>query len=233
MGFIGRGEILIDGRAIPVALRRSERARRLLIRLDLQNGGIELVLPGDASPAKGFRFLEQHTGWIAARLAALPPRIAFSPGTEVPILGRLRRICHHPEDRAGVRLVHDEIRVSGAAEHVGRRVKDWLKATARRELASRARAAAAAVGRVPTRITVRDTVSRWGSCSSSGALSFSWRLILAPEAVLDYVVAHEVAHLKEMHHGPRFWALVGLLVPDPAAARTWLRQEGASLHRYG
>ena len=118
-------------------------------------------------------------------------------------------------------------------EPIARRVRDHLARLAARELARRARLQAATIGRKVTRITVRDTKSRWGSCSAAGSLSFSWRLIMAPEPVLDYVVAHEVAHLIEMNHGPRFWRLVRTMVADPAAQRAWLKRHRAELLSYG
>lgn len=218
---------------MPLVLRRSKRARRMLLKLDLQSGGVELVLPTRASPAQGLRFAEQQIAWIARRLAALPPRIPFADGADVPLLGVPCRIRHRPDSRGTVWRQDGEIHVAGAAEHVNRRVRDWIKAEARDTISQRARAAAARLGKPVARVTIRDTDSRWGSCSAAGALSFSWRLLLAPETVLDYVVAHEAAHLVEMNHGRRFWALVGLLTADVEAPRAWLRRHGAALHRYG
>ena len=126
-----------------------------------------------------------------------------------------------------------EIRVRGDPAHVERRVRDHLMAMAHSEFARRARLVAARIGRNVTRVAVRDTKSRWGSCSGRGNLSFSWRLIFAPEPVIDYVVAHEVAHLAEMNHGPRFWRLVRTLVPDCAMPRAWLKRHRGQLFSYG
>ncbi len=130
-------------------------------------------------------------------------------------------------------IVDGEIRVRGGPEPVARRVRDHLARLAGQELTRRARLHAATIGRKVTRITVRDTKSRWGSCSAAGSLSFSWRLIMAPEPVLDYVVAHEVAHLIEMNHGPRFWKLVRTMVVDPDSQRAWLKRHRAELLSYG
>ncbi len=126
-----------------------------------------------------------------------------------------------------------EIWVSGRAEHAPRRLIDFLKAEARKLFEIRALEFGAHLGVAPARIAVRDTASRWGSCSSARSLSFSWRLILAPDFVLDYVVAHEVAHLREMNHGPRFWAHVKTLVGEPGPPQRWLRTNGRDLQRYG
>ncbi|MFP4003729.1 MAG: M48 family metallopeptidase, partial [Alphaproteobacteria bacterium] len=144
-------------------------------------------------------------------------------------------IRHRPEARRGVWLNAETgaLCVSGGAKHVERRVADWLRREARIDLCARVWLHAAAIGERPSRITVRDTKSRWGSCSQEGALSFSWRLILAPPGVLDYVAAHETAHLKYMNHGPRFQALLRRLAPDTERHEGWLREQGPDLHRYG
>lgn len=122
--------------------------------------------------------------------------------------------------------------VSGGEAHGSRRLSDWLRAEAKADLSARVAHHAANLGVQPKRISIRDQSSRWGSCSTTGTISFSWRLIFAPSYVLDYVAAHEVAHLREMNHGPRFWRLVRDTVPDVQKARNWLRQKGAELHRF-
>lgn len=223
-------------REVPLRVRQSERARRITLRIDAAAESLELVLPKRVSLAAGLRFLESRRGWVAANLAEMPARVVFADGAIVPVLGIPHHIRHLGERSPGVRAVAieaGEIRVVGAPPHVARRVRDHLIALARQELGRRARALAARIDRRVTRITVRDTTSRWGSCSASGALAFSWRLVLAPEAVLDYVVAHEVAHLVEMNHGPRFWRLVDTLAPESAAQRDWLSRNRARLLRYG
>lgn len=226
-------EIALAGRRVPLKLRRSKRARRMLLKLDIGSGGVELVLPPRATEAQAWHFLDQSTGWLSQHLPSLSPPVPFTDGAEIPLLGREYRIRWIAERRAAVRRVGGEILVGGAIEHLNRRVLDWLKAEAKREIQARVEILAARVGKRPARITLRDTKSRWGSCSSGGTLSFSWRLILAPEPVLDYVVAHEVAHLVEMNHGPRFWRLVSSLARQADEAREWLRTLGPALHRYG
>jgi predicted metal-dependent hydrolase len=152
----------------------------------------------------------------------------------VPVLGVVHRIRRdHDRAAAPVRIVDGEILVRGDPAHLARRVRDHLIALAGAEIASRARRLAAQIGRDVARVTLRDTRSRWGSCSARGNLSFSWRLIFAPEPVLDYVVAHEVAHLVEMNHGQRFWKLVADLVPDNAGPRAWLKRHRTRLLSYG
>ncbi|MCR9070811.1 MAG: M48 family metallopeptidase [Alphaproteobacteria bacterium] len=227
-----------DGTEIPVPVRRSGRARRMLLRVDPARGGPELVLPAGARIEAAESFATRNIGWLRARLAHLPARTAFVHGAVVPILGRDHVIRHRPDQRGGVWRVEDpdgsvELHVSGADEHLGRRVTDYLRSEARRIVAPRAKLHASALDRRIGRVTVRDTATRWGSCSSRGDLSFSWRLILAPEDVLDYVVAHEAAHLVEMNHSERFWALVERLMPDYRRPRAWLKRHGSRLHAYG
>ncbi|EKE71516.1 M48 family metallopeptidase [Oceanibaculum indicum] len=228
-------------RTVSVTVRRSARAQRLILRLD-QTGKVTLVLPPGVREAEAQAFLKAHTGWLESRLAKVPEKLAFAPGASVPYRGVEHRIRHRATgDRMGRRGVvwletpadGPELHIAGPEEHLPRRLTDWLKAEARRELAARSRLYAARLGRPIGRVTVRDTRSRWGSCSSKGDLSFCWRLILAPDFVIDYVVAHEAAHLVEMNHSVRFWRLVDQLQVDRQRAQRWLKAHGPRLHRYG
>jgi hypothetical protein len=218
----------------PLSIRVNARARRLLLRVDASSRAVELVLPHGVAAEHGLRFLAAQRGWIAARLDALPRPIRFAEGALVPVLGVPHRICRESDPAAPPVVLRDgEIRVRGEPAHIARRVRDYLAQLAGREFSRRARFFAARIGKKVARITVRDTRSRWGSCSAKATLSFSWRLILAPESVIDYVVAHEVAHLAEMNHSPRFWRVVASLVPDHAAPRAWLKRHRNRLLSYG
>jgi predicted metal-dependent hydrolase len=230
---IGREAVALDLGA-PLMIRVSPRARRIGLRIDAARRRVELVLPHNVPPELGLRFLRAKRGWVAARFAALPQTVPFVEGAVVPILGAPHRIRRsHDLAAPPVVVAEAEIRVRGDPAHVSRRVRDHLAALARAGLAERARPLANRLGRNIVRISVRDTKSRWGSCSSSGNLSFSWRLIFAPADVVDYVVAHEVAHLVEMNHGPRFWRLVDSLAPGSAKHRRWLDRHRAELLAYG
>jgi predicted metal-dependent hydrolase len=218
----------------PLSIRVNPRARRLLLRIDAAARTIELVLPRGVPAEQGLKFLDAQRGWIAARLEALPQQIPFGEGAVVPVFGVPHRICRVDDPAAPpVAIIDGEIRVKGEPSHLPRRVRDHLAHLVARELARRARAYAAQIDKPVARVTVRDTKSRWGSCSSTGNLSFSWRLVFAPEAVVDYVVAHEVAHLAEMNHGPRFWKLVRSLTPDTVTPRAWLKRHRTELLSYG
>lgn len=218
---------------LPVQVRQSAQAQRLTLRLDPSGTTLRVVTPPRVSAAEVRRFVERHEGWVQARLAALPVHTPFVVGAEVPIGGVPHIIRHDPAYRGPVGPAEGSFLVGGQAEFLTRRVRDWLMRAARRDISAHAHPMAARLGVRINAITLRDTRSRWGSCSTSGRLSFSWRLILAPATVLEYVVAHEVAHLREMNHSPRFWGLCAQLVPEIQAPRSWLRRNGARLLRYG
>ena len=223
----------IEGQRVALKATRNPRARRVILRLDAASGTALLTLPPGFSNRDALAFLQRNKGWLAQRLQKLPEAIPFQDGAVLPILGEPHRILHEPGARRGLWREEGHLHVSGRAEHLPRRVRDYLKAEAKQELSVRSHDKAAAIGQRVTRVTLRDTKSRWGSCSHQGALSFSWRLILAPESVLDYVAAHEVAHLVHMDHSPSFWRLVADLHPDPDSARAWLKRDGSALWRYG
>lgn len=228
-------EMVLDvgGRAIPLLIRTNRQARQLILRIDPKREGAVLTLPRGVSRAEGLAMARERGDWLIAQLTRRPQKIAFADGAELPYQGRTVRIRHAPEGRGAARLEDDTLHVAGRPEYLARRTADWLKAEARRRIAGRVRAYAEILGVRPGTITLRDTHSRWGSCAHDRDLSFSWRLILAPPHVLDYVVAHEVAHLADMDHGERFWSRVASLVPGYAEAKIWLRRYGESLHRYG
>jgi predicted metal-dependent hydrolase len=219
---------------IPVTIRVSRRARRIALRVMTAERGVELVLPRGVPAKLGWRFLATKRGWITARLNALPRPVPFAEGAIVPVLGVPHRIRREADPSApALAIAAGEICVRGDAAELAGTLRAHLVALARAELARRAQAFAARLGRQVARVSVRDTRSRWGSCSAGGNLSFCWRLVFAPDSVLDYVVAHEVAHLVEMNHGPRFWHLVESLMPGSAAARAWLKQNRLELLSYG
>lgn len=215
---------------IPVLLRRSPRARRMSLRVAGIDGRVTLSVPAHVDEAAARAFLESRAVWLRGHVAAVPREIPVRTGVELPVLGVPRRIVSGL--RRHVELAPSEVAVPGPAAQVPARLRGYLRETARAHLAASVGSHAEALGVRAGALTLRDVRSRWGSCTSEGRLMFSWRLVLAPPAILDYVAAHEVAHLREMNHGPRFWALVAELCPDHATARRWLRREGATLHRY-
>ena len=231
-------QVVFDKAIYLVRLRRHRQARRYTLRIHAATREVMLTMPPRGTVKEAREFAQKHGGWIAGRLGRLPEAAPFAPGTTIPLRGISHRIVH----RRGVRGTawtengHDGellLCVAGNAPHVDRRVADFLKREAHRDLEAASRRFAAALGVKLKRVAVRDQSSRWGSCSSSGVLSYSWRLILAPTFVLEYLAAHEVAHLVEMNHSPKFWRLVDRLCQSTERAKVWLDVHGTDLHRYG
>jgi predicted metal-dependent hydrolase len=226
---ISESALEFEDLTIPLTVRRNRAARRISLRIDVSRRGAVLTLPARAGLSSGLDFVAEKALWLRNAYARIPAALPFAADVSIPLLGRPHRIEHRPLAKGGVWREAETIVVTGAAEHLPRRLGDWLKREALAVLDARTRAKAAAVERTVARVFVRDTRSRWGSCARDGRVHYSWRLILAPEFVLDYVVAHEVAHLIYMSHGPRFRAVVDRLTPRRAEAEAWLRVNGAGL----
>lgn len=216
---------------IPVIWRRSARARRFSLRVSSLDGTVTLSLPLRARNAEATAFLQAQGDWLRAALARVPQTELVADGMMLPYEGRLCRVTASA-GRGVVRLVGDRIEVPGDPARLAAKLGAFLKARARDRLALASDHYAALLGRRVTEIALRDTRSRWGSCSAEGRLMYSWRLIMAPPAVLDYVAAHEVAHLMEMNHSDAFWAVVARLCPGWKTHRAWLRGQGNALHAY-
>jgi hypothetical protein len=252
-------QVTIKGLDCPLEVRRSPRATRLSLKVSHTRRAAILTLPRRARLEDAGDFVARHLDWLQDQTRKLPQPVPLTCGAVIPLRGMAHKVEFIGPARAesvvaracegdGVwqgywadRDVADRdvadaplprLRVSGEADHAPRRLADWLKGQARADLSERVAHHAGALDVSPKRISVRDQSTRWGSCSCSGSLSFSWRLIFAPGFVLDYVAAHEVAHLREMNHGPRFWRLVRDTMPEMNAARRWLREYGAELHRF-
>lgn len=224
---------LIDGVEIALTLRHNPRAKHISLKLNRQGDGLVLVIARKADRAQALKFLETQSQWALTHLQKLDPPLAFEKGVVIPYLGQEFEINHNPHKRFGVEFIDDKILVAGPREHLARRLRDYIKKQAKLEISELAYTKAEMIDKKIGRITVRDQKSRWGSCSAQGNLSFSWRLMLAPVTVLDYVVGHEVAHLAEMNHSPAFWSVVDQIVENPQKSRRWLKQNGAVLHRIG
>lgn len=221
---------------ISVVIKRNSRAKRLILRVDESLGLPILTLPSRISIVQGERFLRDHLEWLEEKLRRLSPAAPFSDGGVFPLRGTPCRI----RARRGRGLVTLErggeglmLSVPGDPEFLTRRVTEWLRREARRDLERAIARHSEALGRKPGGLRIADPKSRWGSCSAKGVLTFSWRLVLAPPRVLDYLAAHEVAHLREMNHGQKFWTLVEKLDPDYEIARAWLNKSGVALSAVG
>jgi predicted metal-dependent hydrolase len=238
LALLPTAELLIGRATVPVDFRHNAKAKRIILRLAPSKNidkpdGVVVTLPNGVHWEEGLRFAQTNRDWISARFLTLPDKIYFTDGATIPFVGVDHHIRHVPGARRGVWCEDNEIRVSGPLSHLPRRTKDWLKKESRRKISLLIRKIAPIRGLIPGRITVRDTRSRWGSCAANGNLSFSWRLVLAPENIIEYVVAHEVAHLAEHNHSRQFWAVVDALTPHCKVGRKWLKANGEKLHRYG
>lgn len=231
------------GETYHVAVRRVRGARRFTLRVRAATRDVVLTMPMRGSNSAAREFALRHAAWIGARLNRLPHPIPFSPAAIIPVRGADHRISYRPDQRGTVwvETISESDRpeclptlcVAGGRLHVERRIADYLVREARRDLEAAVKRHSSAIGVPARRVTIRDTTSRWGSCSASGSLNFSWRLIMAPAFVLDYLAAHEVAHLVHMNHSSKFWALTRKLAPQTERAELWLKLHGSGLHRFG
>ncbi len=223
----------------PVEVRRHPAARRLTLRVSRTRRAVIVTLPVQCGIEEAGSFLTRNLDWVRERLNSLPAPIPFRDGMLIPLRGIAHRVVMPGElpRRRVVRCIDahpfHELHAPGDLPSAVKRLEHWFAEQARTDLQDRVSWHARRLGVKPSRLTIRDQTSRWGSCSTTGALSFSWRLVLAPHPILDYVAAHEVAHLREMNHGPRFWALVRQTCPGMDDAKRWLRMYGMDLHRYG
>lgn len=204
------------------------------LRVDSRTGAVVLSYPTGVSQRRALEWARSQRAWIEAQLAKVPEPAPLAAGGKVPLCGIPHLIDWQAERRRSVRVEDQRILIGGPAETLQPRLLRWLKQHALQILEQETRSFALKAGVSVSRVAVGDPLSRWGSCSSSGAIRYSWRLILAPDWVRRATVAHEVAHRIHMNHGPQFHALVEeLLGADPKPARLWLKREGAAIHRIG
>ncbi|MET3791933.1 M48 family metallopeptidase [Aquamicrobium terrae] len=226
-------EHTVGGRTLPLRIVENGRARRLTLRIDAGGQGLRITVPPGLRVGEVDNFLNRHQGWLEEKLAKVPDRPQVRPGVKLPLYGVPHLIVHEPGRRGTVAIGADEtgpvLVVHGERVHLPRRVADFLKREARREIGALVDKHTAAVGRKAKAVRFKDTSSRWGSCTADGTLSFSWRIMMAPRPVINYLVAHEVAHLREMNHGPKFWKLCEELCPDTPRCKAWLKRNGSAL----
>jgi predicted metal-dependent hydrolase len=225
-------DLIIGG--APLTVTVSARARRMRLRVDPRTGSVLLTVPRRVSQRRALAWAAEHEEWVEAALANIPAAVPILPGTLLPLYGKPHRIDWSAGRPRRVEVMEGRLRVGGPAVGLEGRILRWLKRHAAELLGRETREFAAKADVKVARVGIGDPVSRWGSCSAKGAIRYSWRLVLAPEIVRRATVAHEVAHLVHMNHGPDFHQMVErLLGEDPRPARLWLRREGAALHRFG
>lgn len=206
----------------------NNRARRLSLRVDAKRGDVVLSWPKRTSLRAAEKFVRDNMDWVERHRAKIIPLQVFEAGSTVHLAGREYTIMH-ARGRGVTRIENENIIVHGDAAHLHRRVRDFIKTESLRRLTALSAEKAAALGLKPTSVRVLDPKSRWGSCGPDGKLMYSWRIIFAPPDVMDYLVAHEVAHRVHMNHGPAFWRLCASLTPDAKSARRWLNENGKTL----
>lgn len=218
---------------LPLILRRHPRAKHLKLRFDAKTASALLTLPCGMSDRKAVEFAKKHLDWLYDQYENSPDITPLIADETIPFRGQDVTIIHRANSAAGVHLKEYQLIVGGPGQGFETRLQNWLKKQARIALNNAVEKFTPVLGQRPKKIMVRDTTSRWGSCSSRKTLSFSWRLIMAPPDILQYVVAHEMAHLAEMNHSPAFWKNVEKMVPDWKISRHWLKSEGNGLMLIG
>jgi predicted metal-dependent hydrolase len=216
-----------EGRDYKVTLKRSTRATRLSLKTRPGNQEILLTAPPRARLSEIEDFAMRHAGWIAERVKRLPKPMTIEPNGEIPFKGEMIKLI--PSLQRGVSLKGNELHIGGELTGFKRRVLQFLMSEARREVTEASDKYASLLGVAYKGIAMRDTKSRWGSCSSDGSINYSWRIIMAPPDVLDYLCAHEVSHRREMNHSPQFWAHVRSIFPQMESANKWLKKHGNAL----
>ncbi len=220
-----------SGRIVPLRYKPVRSAKRLKLKVK-SSGVVEITLPQHMPLKTARSFVSSEINWLETVFEKIDVTVPFADGSVIPVQGESYRICHRPGARTPVWIEDGMLNVSGGEEHLARRVTDWLKKSARLHICERAEYYADKANVSYKRISVRDQQSRWGSCSAAGNLNFSWRLYLMPTHALDYVVAHEVAHLRHMNHGPEFWALVAKICPHMKTSRQWMSKNAGTFHKY-
>jgi predicted metal-dependent hydrolase len=227
----------VAGRSLTLRVTENARASRLTLRIETGGRAIKMTVPPGMPSREVESFLFRHQGWLEAKLAKYPDKPKLRPGIKLPVRGVAHLIVHEPAKRGSVEQASDEdgpyLMVHGERAHLGRRLQDFLKKEAKRDIETMALQLALKCGKKVKSIRFKDTKSRWGSCTSDGSLAFSWRIMMAPRPVIAYLVAHEVAHLTEMNHGPKFWKLCKELCQDAGIemdkAKAWLKRNGPAL----
>lgn len=221
----------IQGQQVEILLIRNKRSKRLTLRQNLSAGNFKLSMPVRGTIAQAQAFCTEHAAWIAEKLSHMQDVVEFKHGHNIPLRGEQFKLIFLDQLRGQTQQIDNELHITGGADFAPRRLTNWLKAEAKKDILVGIQKYEPMLNVKHSKLTIRDTKSRWGSCSSSKALSFSWRLVLAPPDVLDYVVAHELAHILEMNHSAKFWAHVAKVCPHMKPSQNWLKTNGGQLHQ--
>ena len=224
----------LNGRFYPVRINRSNRARSVIVSADTVKKEVRLTVPRHSSMAFAIRFAQSKTDWLAERFAEAPPTVPIVDGAEIALFGESHKICWSRDFARKPEVVGNEIRVGGPEDRLAERIIAWLREQAREVCAQDLTDYCARASLPVPRLSIGDARRRWGSCSGRKSIRLSWRLVMAPEMVRRSVVAHEVAHLQHMNHGPDFYRLLDRIFEgDRKNADSWLKQHGGNLHLIG
>ena len=216
----------------PLKINSSLKNRRMTIRIDSKARAAVLSVPKFYSKKRAYEFIKKHQNWIEEKIYSLPQIHKFAPEEQIDIFGK-KITLKYDEKRSRIPLLkNDELYIGGEVAFFHRRVKDYIKKEAKKEFQQRSVLMAQKIGCQIKSISIKDTKSRWGSCSSLKNINYNWRIALAPEYVIDYLMAHEVAHLKHQDHSTNFWECVQYLYPEMEKSRLWLKQNGQTLYLY-
>lgn len=216
----------------PIKVVSSFKNRRLSLRICSKKREVILSLPPFCSQKRAFQFVDSHLEWIEQNLSKIPVAKEFEDHETFALFGREIRICHQPDSLSAPRLEGSTLFVGGDKCFLHRRIKDFIKQEAQKEFSERTKSLAEKINCSVKNITIKDTKSRWGSCSTLCNINYNWRIALAPEYVIDYLMAHEVSHLKHPDHSREFWRCVKTLYPGSSMGRAWLKRNGNLLYRY-
>jgi len=225
-------EKIKDELDLEIKINQSSRSKKLTLKVDGKSNIPILSMPGLCSQKRAFEFVKAHLDWLEEKLSQSVAPQKFKNGDKFSLFGQELEIKHSPELRAGVVIEGGLIKVSGETGFLHRRVKDFIKKQAKDKLKKLSQEKAAILGYKINNVVIKDTKSRWGSCSSNSNINYNWRIALAPEYVTEYLVSHEVSHLKHQDHSKDFWACVKTLMPDYVQGKNWLRTKGKELYIY-
>lgn len=231
-GKMESGSVQINKRIIPLSIIRSTRAKHISLRIAPAKNVLIITLPWHTPLASAIKFLKGKKEWVLENIKEYP-QVRLAAGVTIPVLGKeyiIRRKGERGITTIDIRRM--EITVHCAPEFTERRVRDFLRKRLHERCVKRSHAMAERIDKKVRRVTITKAQSNWGSCDGKARVSFSWLLVFAPTEILEYIIAHEVAHLKEMNHGPKFWALVKELCPGMNSAQRWLKEHGHTLHQY-
>ncbi len=218
--------------AFPLMVVKSARSRRITLKIDSKKRTAVLTIPPRCSIKKAYTFVKQHQGWVEEHLLKLPKMKEFANGDTFSLFARKLTICHMDNSLRAAEEQDNQLYIGGDIKFLHRRVKDYIIREAKKEFLRRSREMASKLNCQVKRVSIKDTSSRWGSCSSLNNINYNWRIALAPDCVIDYLVAHEVSHLKHRDHSRNFWRCVKELYPGASLGRSWLKTHGEELYLY-